>query len=384
MRARRRRIGFIGRIDPDETMVDGQTVKTRTLYRYLVRRFGASSVRAVDTRDYRRETGRVVRELIRCLHECDDVVVLLSSGGRRALFPILRLASAALGVRVYHDLIGGALADDVEADASGRLVRHLNSFEVNWVETRALADRLRALGVRNASHLPNFKDVDDVDVDPRVPPGPPYRLCALSRVTPEKGIDNAVRAVAAINGDGPPVVTLDVFGPIEPSYEERFRRLVDSVPHVRYAGRVPPERAAAAVSGHFALIFPTEWIGEGVPGTIIDAMHAGLPVVASRWPYYCEMLQDGVTGLSYDFDRPELLEATIRELIALPEEELAAMRRATLERARAYAPEAVFGEIARALTRPARSAEPISKIFLILSGIVSAIRSAILRSLRKC
>lgn len=356
MRARRRRIGFIGRIDPDETMVDGQTVKTRTLYRYLVRRFGASSVRAVDTRDYRRETGRVVRELIRCLHECDDVVVLLSSGGRRALFPILRLASAVLGVRVYHDLIGGSLADDVEADASGRLVRHLNSFEVNWVETRALADRLRALGVRNASHLPNFKDVDDVDVDPRVPPGPPYRLCALSRVTPEKGIDNAVRAVAAINGDGPPAVTLDVFGPIEPSYEERFRRLVDSVPHVRYAGRVPPERAAAAVSGHFALIFPTEWIGEGVPGTIIDAMHAGLPVVASRWPYYCEMLQDGVTGLSYDFDRPELLEATIRELIALPEEELAAMRRATLERARAYAPEAVFGEIARALTRPARSA----------------------------
>ena len=132
-------------------------------------------------------------------------------------------------------------------------MRHLNSFEVNWVETRALADRLRALGVRNASHLPNFKDVDDVDIDPRVPPGPPYRLCALSRVTPEKGIDNAVRAVAAINGDGPPVVTLDVFGPIEPSYEERFRRLVDSVPHVRYAGRVPPERAAAAASGHFAL-----------------------------------------------------------------------------------------------------------------------------------
>ena len=355
MRARRRRIGFIGRIDPDETMVDGQTVKTRTLYRYLVRRFGASNIRVVDTRDYRRETGRVVRELLRCLHECDDVVVLLSSGGRRTLFPILWLASTALGVRIYHDLIGGSLADDVEADPSGLLVHYLNSFEVNWVETRALADRLSALGVRNASHLPNFKDVDDVDVDPHAPPsGPPYRLCTLSRVTPEKGIDNAVRAVAAINGDGPPVVTLDVFGPIEPSYEERFRRLVDSVPHVRYAGRVPPERAAAAVSGHFALIFPTEWTGEGVPGTIIDAMHAGLPVVASRWRYYHEMLQDGVTGLSYDFDRPELLEATIRELLALPEARIVSMRRALLERARAYTPEAVFGEITRTLMSAAR------------------------------
>ena len=231
MRARRRRIGFIGRIDPDETMVDGQTVKTRTLYRYLVRRFGASNIRVVDTRDYRRETGRVVRELLRCLHECDDVVVLLSSGGRRTLFPILWLASTALGVRIYHDLIGGSLADDVEADPSGLLVHYLNSFEVNWVETRALADRLSALGVRNASHLPNFKDVDDVDVDPHAPPsGPPYRLCTLSRVTPEKGIDNAVRAVAAINGDGPPMVTLDVFGPIEPSYEERFRRPQGEIP----------------------------------------------------------------------------------------------------------------------------------------------------------
>ena len=354
MRARRRRIGFIGRIDPDETMVDGQTVKTRTLYRYMVRRFGASNIRAVDTLDYHHQGGRVVRELIRCLHACDDVVVLLSSGGRRALFPILWLASSVLGVRIYHDLIGGSLADDVEADASGRLVRYLNSFEVNWVETRALADRLRALGVRNVSRLPNFKDVDDVDVDPTAPRERPRRLCTLSRVTPEKGIDNAVRAVAAINGDGPPVVTLDVFGPIEPSYEERFRRLVDSVPHVRYAGRVPPERAAAAVSGHFALIFPTEWTGEGVPGTIIDAMHAGLPVVASRWRYYCEMLQDGVTGLSYDFDRPELLEATIRELLALPEARIVSMRRALLERARAYTPEAVFGEIARTLMSAAR------------------------------
>ena len=354
MRARRRRIGFIGRIDPDETMVDGQTVKTRTLYRYMVRRFGASNIRAVDTLDYHHQGGRVVRELIRCLHACDDVVVLLSSGGRRALFPILWLASSVLGVRIYHDLIGGSLADDVEADASGRLVRYLNSFEVNWVETRALADRLRALGVRNVSRLPNFKDVDDVDVDPTAPRERPRRLCTLSRVTPEKGIDNAVRAVAAINGDGPPVVTLDVFGPIEPSYEERFRRLVDSVPHVRYAGRVPPERAAAAVSGHFALIFPTEWTGEGVPGTIIDAMHAGLPVVASRWRYYCEMLQDGVTGLSYDFDRPELLEATIRELLALPEARIVSMRRALLERARAYTPEAVFGEITRTLMSAAR------------------------------
>ena len=67
-------------------MVDGQTVKTRTLYRYMVEWFGAANICAVDTLNYHHEAARVTRELIKCLHTCDVVVVLLSNGGRRALF----------------------------------------------------------------------------------------------------------------------------------------------------------------------------------------------------------------------------------------------------------------------------------------------------------
>ena len=352
-------------------MVDGQTVKTRTLYRYMVECFGAANICAVDTLNYHHEAARVTRELIKCLHACDVVVVLLSNGGRRALFPVLWLASTVLHVRVYHDLIGGTLADDVVEDSSGRLLKYLNSFEVNWVETRSLEDRLRALGVPNASYLPNFKDAGEAVVNPSVPPGPPWRLCTFSRVMSKKGIDNAVRAVAAINeGAAAPTVTLDVYGPIEDSYEERLRRLIGSVPEVRYAGRVPPERAAATITGYFALLFPTEFTTEGVPGTIIDAMHASLPVVASRWRHYSEMLEDGVTGLSYDFSSPELLEGTIRRLIALPEGEVESMRRAVFARSRAYSPQAVFGEIARTLThRAAAPAQRGPRVMIVIHGL---------------
>ena len=150
------------------------------------------------------------------------------------------------------------------------------------------------------------------------------------------------------------MVELDVFGPVEPSYETEFRRLLNEAPEARYAGCVAAEHSVRAICDYDALLFPTEWIGEGMPGTIIDAMSASLPVVASRWTYYGEMLQDGVTGLGYDFDRPEQLRPTIEEFLALPAERVEAMRRASFTRSRQYAPEAVFCQVARALAGSAR------------------------------
>ena len=79
-------------------------------------------------------------------------------------------------------------------------------------------------------------------------------------------------------------------------------------------------------------------------------MGAGLPVIASHWAYYSEMLADGVTGLGYDFERPEELRPTIEAFLALPREEVEAMRRAIHERAEAYTADAVFERIAEALT----------------------------------
>lgn len=348
-----RRIGIMGRIDLGETMVDGQTVKTRVVYRHLADRFGADAIRTVDTLDYRHHPLRVAKDAARCLAVCDDVVVLLSDNGRRFFFPVLALAASARGTRVFHNLIGGRLADDIERDASGRLVRCLNAFQVNWVESRALVARLAELGVRNAVYLPNFKDLDTGAARLDAPTGRPARLCTFSRVVPGKGIENAVRAVARLNEDAGaagPVAVLDIYGPVDEDYEEEFRALIESAPHARYMGSVKPEQGVETIRDYWALLFPTEFWGEGIPGTIVDAMGAGLPVIASHWAYYSEMLTDGVTGLGYDFERPEELRPTIESFLALPREEVEAMRRAIHERAAAYTADAVFERIAQALT----------------------------------
>lgn len=344
------KIGIIGRVDPRETMFDGQTVKTRTVHRLLVQRYGSDGVVVVDTLNYRREPLRVLREYVHCLRCCDDIVVLLSRGGRTAFFPHLAHVARRSGKRIYHDLIGGWLARDIERDASGRLVERLNAFAVNWVESRRLAEQLSSLGVTNVAYLPNFKALTPIS-SPELPAGGgPFRFCMFGRVVREKGVGNAIETIASINADrGRPMATLDVFGPIGEGYRDEFERLLSRHQEVRYCGCVTPERSVDTIKGYSALLFPTEWMLEGIPGTIIDALNAGLPVIASRWQCYSEMLEDGRTGYGYEFGLPGGLKTAILTFAEMDADATLAMRGECLRRAKNYSAEAAFSEMIRVI-----------------------------------
>lgn len=338
-----RKIGIIGRVDLGRTMFDGQTVKTRMMYRLLCEMFGEDTITVVDTLDYRHRAAGITFGVLHCLLTCDDVFVLLSENGRRILFPLLAFMARHRGVRVYHNLIGGWLARNL--DKYPKWTSYLNCFAVNWVESRSLAEGLYKKGVRNARYLPNFKylvpchDYSKKDVDPD------YRFCTFSRVTEKKGISDAMLAVekvsqAYIKGE----ISLDVYGPIDETYREEFETLLERCPHSQYCGCVTPEESVSAISSYDALLFPTKWELEGIPGTIIDALAAGVPIIACRWGYYNEMLEDGVTGLSYKFGKQDRLVDCIRDFIALGNDVIA-MRSGCRKRAKAYSPEAVRSEI---------------------------------------
>lgn len=341
------RIGFIGRVDFGRTLYDGQTVKTRMMYRLLCEMYGGNSILVVDTFDYRHRAPRVVYDFIRCILFCDDVFVLLSENGRRAFFPLLAFVAKYRGVRVYHNLIGGWLARNLEKYP--RWVDYLNNFEVNWVESAKLAASLADKGVGNARYLPNFKYLDTNSIPEKDHVGPDYCFCTFSRVTEKKGVGDAIHAIENVARQyGAGSVSLDIFGPVEDGYREEFEFLLDRSPHARYYGCVAPEESVAAIAKYDALLFPTKWEPEGIPGTIIDALAAGVPVIASRWGYYDEMLEDGVTGLSYEFGRQEQLAACIESFIDLGEE----ARRLRLEcaaRANTYSPENVAQTIDKAM-----------------------------------
>ena len=305
---------LIGRINLSGTMFDGQTVKTRTLFRLLRERYGDDSVMCVETEDYKHHPLHVLKSFIVGVGKCDDIVVLLSRNGRRLFFPLLSFLSRHSGKRVYHNLIGGALLRDIENDP--KCVQRLNSFVVNWVESPALARELCERGVSNARYLPNFKQFGSHCVNS----GellPPFRFCTFSRVSETKGILEAIIAVESLNKlDDCKEYHLDVYGPIEDGFDDELNTALSGAEHVCYRGVVPAEDSLEIVSQYHALLFPTTWMGEGMPGTIIDALASGTPIVASHWTYYWEMLEDGVTGYGYPIESPNMLSECILKLLS--------------------------------------------------------------------
>lgn len=361
---RKKTIGLIGCIDPEETLFDGQTVKTRTIYKLLVGRYGASGVKCVDTRRYKQRFFSVIVDFISCLFTCEDVIVLLSSNGQKFLFPALSVVARTMKKRIYHNLIGGRLADELQQNP--RYVRYLNSFAVNWVESRKLEERLTRLGLANAKYLPNFKTLRPVNLNEVKQMGfsehPPYRMCTFSRVTEKKGINEALLAITQLNekagfslqhdgssGTSDSVfATLDIYGPIDDAYKDEFESALRNCPYAKYKGIVAPDASVEVIKDYYALLFPTKWVMEGMPGTIIDALSAGVPIVASKWLYYSEMLEDGVTGFGYDIDKPELLLETLEKLL-FGEVDIEAIKMNCLNRSRNYNPDLVFGDMVRVI-----------------------------------
>ena len=102
------------------------------------------------------------------------------------------------------------------------------------------------------------------------------RFLMLAQVRKEKGIYQAIEAARLLPND----CTLAVFGSVVEGFD--MSELV-TAKNVEFGGRVEPDRIPAMIGDYDALILPTFYDGEGLPGCIIEAMQTGLPVIASRW-----------------------------------------------------------------------------------------------------
>lgn len=339
------RIGIIGHFGGKEKFNDGQTVKTIAIYDAL-KRYGIEDVDKIDTYYIKKNPFVFMAQFVSGLFSDEKYIVLLSSNGRKVLFPILSFMSRHLNKEVYHYGIGGRLAREVSEKPSWK--KYVSSFKSNWMESIELAEQLQKLGVRNAIYLPNFKKLNILKEDELCTEySAPFRFCTFSRVMKEKGIEDAIEAIRDINSErGKKIVTLDIYGPAEESYLNHLKEILKDDDACAYKGVVLANESVEALKDYYALLFPTHWKHEGIPGTIIDALSAGVPIIARRWQYCGEMIDDKKTGLVYDFEEPDLLRTRIEYAIE-HQDEMVSMKKKCLKRAAAYSEDYVMKQIAK-------------------------------------
>lgn len=346
---RRDGIAIIGRLAAGAELLDGQTVKTKVLYEELRRSFPEREIRCVDVYRYKRRFIPILWQTLRAFFSCEHIFVLLSRNGRTFFFPILTALNRIFRRKLYHDVIGGALPE--EAKRRPALQKQLKRFTLNWVELPSMKDSLAELGIGNVEVLPNFKRLSILSADAlQMPKDEPFVFATFSRVTRDKGIGEAIVAVADVNRKkGRKAAVLRVYGQVEEDYRETFDALLHRHEDcVVYCGSVPQDQSVEVLRDCYMLLFPSVYAGEGLPGTIIDAYSAGLPVIASDWHFNAELVHDGVTGWCYDHRDASLLTERLLCAVEHPDE-VNAMRSACLAEAAVYTPEHAMQQIAKQL-----------------------------------
>jgi len=118
----------------------------------------------------------------------------------------------------------------------------------------------------------------------------------LGRISPEKGIERAIRIAQACG------VTLKVAAKVDKADEEYFKAEVEpllSTGGVEFIGEINDAQKPAFLSGAKALMFAIDW-PEPFGLVMIEAMACGCPVIAFKRGSVPEVMDDGVTGFIVD------------------------------------------------------------------------------------
>ena len=315
-----KQVCIIGHFGFGLNLLNGQTIKAKTIANALEKKIGESNISKIDTHGGLIAYIRLPVLIICALLKAKNVVILPAHNGVKIISPMLKLLNYPFKRSLHYVVVGGWLPELVEKKEG--LKRCLKSYTGIYVETNTMKEALEKQGFRNVFVMPNCKDIKILNDDELIYNiGEPFSLCTFSRVMPEKGIEYAINAVKNVNDSYQRIVyRLDIYGQIEEDQKGWFNVICKSFPeYVHYCGKVDYSNTVETIKNYFALLFPTRFYTEGIPGTIIDALAAGVPVISSKWESFSDIIDDNATGIGYSFEKPEEIENILVQLAENPD-----------------------------------------------------------------
>lgn len=307
-----KKVCIIGHFAFNKQMLDGQTIKTLNIYKALVNELGKDNVSCIDTHGGKKILPMLFFQSVVAAFKHKNIIMLPAHNGIKFFAPLLALLSKVTSCKMHYVVIGGWLYSFLKEHHW--LINNLKCFSGIYVETSSMNVNLEAMGFANVVVMPNFKFLHILKPEELVYQyEEPFKLCTFSRVMKEKGIEDAIEAIKNINQSlGKVVYELDIYGQVDDGYKDQFNTIMSSVPsYIRYCGNVKYDKSTEVLKEYFLLLFPTKFYTEGIPGTIIDAYSAGVPVVCSQWENFSDLVDEGKVGYGYKFASDELRELLV-------------------------------------------------------------------------
>lgn len=291
------KIGIWGQFGDGGPIADGQAVRTTIITNELRARYGEENICVSNTNNWKRHPFAFLFRTLGLLKKAKKVVIFPADNGFKIVVPLYNFFNKFFKKELYYVVIGGFLPELLQKKP--KYLKMLKKYEALFVQTVNLKNDLEKIGLSNIHILSNLKRLDTVKAeDVEVIKDEKIKVCTLSRIVEEKGIEYAVEAVKKANETlGGDFIHLDLFGMIADRYKEQFERLAaDNADVATYCGVLKFDKTTETLRNYFALLFPTFFYGEGFPGNVVDAYNSGLPIIATDWLYNKDVIKDGENG----------------------------------------------------------------------------------------
>ncbi len=311
-------IGICGNYDTEKTIANGHTIKTINVTDAIVEQIGNENVNTLNTFDFHSRPITSFARYRKLVKESENLLLVPGESALRKLLPYGVKLKKKFNTKLYYVVIGGWIASLLKREE--KLLKYVKSLDGIFVETDFMKKDLESLGVKNIYILPNFKSIKILDEKELVyQTEKPLSICFFARIMEEKGVGELVENVKKINKDEVKF-KLDIYGGVDETYVDTFNQMQKEFPdYIKYCGVIDSNKTVEVVKNYYMVAFPTRKVGEGFPGTILDAYASGVPVLSARWDSCNDVVVENKTGLSYEFNNFEEMYELLKRLSDNPD-----------------------------------------------------------------
>ncbi|MGM9780095.1 MAG: glycosyltransferase [Prevotella sp.] len=293
----KKKVLVIGYFGHNTNQLDGQTVKTRDVYR-LVGEQTNGDVDYYDTEDFQYKRLSIFTMFWKVIR-CRTLFYLPAHNNLKYIFPFIFVLSAIFRVQIHYFVVGGWLREFLMPLPLHRVM--LRRIEGIHVETKRLKNELEEyFHYENVDLFPNFRFFE---FDPKRFESEKLRIVFMARVNKMKGLDWIFELAETIEEQHlQERFSITFYGPVHEGDKAYFEENVLRFSFVEYKGALEPKDIYEALSKYDVMLLPTHYYTEGLPGSVVDAYISGIPVIVTEWKHSHEFVKDGVSGFIVPFE----------------------------------------------------------------------------------